>query len=366
MPLESLVPAATTWATTPTPNKIRIRVPRKFGSTRTVATTVTRVTTSPCRTVASVRPAPDTTASSTDGDRAATGSRSAVEDSPAMPDPARLLSDVVVGPGQRAVGLSSLSAWRTCGSSVPACRWRNRRAARVGRRGVRRNNVRPTARARVFLRMARGPRERLETSGRDLPVAASEIGDAGELPVVASRRPRPGNHERRIRNGRSNGRTRDTTCFAGASSLAATSFTGVRSETRRPVAARTTFPGNSTTSPMRVVWGTMPSRRGARAALFVRSHRAVDERASAITRAVTTTNPTTVNVSEATAGSPPMRPRVFRLPVVRCSCLTIHPIAHGIKGSPSAVLNRYEALSHRPVLRRRCALTGYLDAEAEH
>jgi len=52
------------------------------------------------------------------------------------------------------------------------------------------------------------------------------------------------------------------------------------------------------------------------AARFSRSQRAVEPRASAITKAVATTNATAVTVSHITTGSPPVRPQVFRLPVV--------------------------------------------------
>jgi hypothetical protein len=154
--------------------------------------------------------------------------------------------------------------------------------------------------------MGRAPRDRLGTSGKALS-ATSWTGDAGEpLFAPAVRSALRVSDERRIPNSRGNGRPRDTTCFGAVARLPAT-FRDARSDAGPRIMAttfRTTVPGPRAAPSAEVLRRALTGGRGTRAALRAFSQRAVDVRASAITTAVATKNPTTVSVSEATAGHP--------------------------------------------------------------
>jgi hypothetical protein len=163
------------------------------------------------------------------------------------------------------------------------------------------------------------------------------------------------------------GRTWETTCFGVVATVSTTAFRGARREagSRRPATAlRTIMTGNRRAEAVRGVRGATAGRRGARADLFSRSQRAVDARASAITRAVVMTNASAIRVSDNTASPPPMRPRVFRLPVVRSSVPTIPPTGRGSKDIGCGEPNRYGATAQRVPRRRRRRLSTLIDDRA--
>jgi hypothetical protein len=116
----------------------------------------------------------------------------------------------------------------------------------------------------------------------------------------------------------------------------------VRTRTRRGRAAAPTGGRGTGTAPL----------RGDRAALFSRSQRAVDVRASQITRAAARTNPTAVTISHDTTGSPSLRPSTFRPPVVRS--LAHHPPAGCRRQGKWSrhELNRYLSPACRPATPR--------------
>ncbi len=229
--------------------------------------------------------------------------------------------------GHPATGPSSLSPCRARGPAARSCRCRKPSACRRGRRGVRWKNLRLMAPAVASLRTARGPRDRRGTTGTGMSVPSWTVDAAERLAVGGAFRNRSPTSDRTFVTSRGSGRMRDAACFGAVASASATSFRGAWRAAGRRIRARprrARSPGSRVAETPSGLRGVTAGRRGTRAVRFSRSQRAVDVRASAITRAVATTNPTAVSVSDDTTGHPPMQPQTFRLSVVR-SCETDDP-----------------------------------------
>ncbi len=113
---------------------------------------------------------------------------------------------------------------------------------------------------------------------------------------------------RRVPKARGDGRTLTNPPLPAATRTPVTARTRRRPDAamrRTAAAVRTGTPRNRTPVRAGGMGGATTSRRGARAARFSRSQRAVELRARAITTAVATRNPTAVTVSNNTTGPTP-------------------------------------------------------------
>jgi hypothetical protein len=131
---------------------------------------------------------------------------------------------------------------------------------------------------------------------------------------------------RRVPKACGDGGTLDTPPLRAATRTPVTARTGRRPDAamrRTAAAVRKGAPRNRTPVRAGGMGGATASRRGARAARFSRSQRAVELRASATTRAVATRNPTAVTVSHNTTGPPPVRAAGVPAPGRPCGKTTI-------------------------------------------
>ncbi len=196
----------------------------------------------------------------------------------------------------------------TRGPSLRSSRCRKPSACRRGRRAVRRKILRLTAPAAAPRRTSRASGDRFRTSGSGVSVPSSRVGKAAPrfFPPVAFRSPSPRN-DRTSPTNRGTGRTRDTTCFGAVARASVTPLRGARREAGRRITAtarRTKTAGSRAAETARGVRAAPAGGLGTRASLFSRSQRAVDVRASAITRAVATTNPMMISVNDNTTTHP--------------------------------------------------------------
>ncbi len=123
---------------------------------------------------------------------------------------------------------------------------------------------------------------------------------------VALRNPPP-TSDRAFPHHRGTDGTWDATCCGAVARASAASRRGAPREAGLRMTAivlRTIAPENRAAKAASDVYGPTAPRLGTRASLFSRSQRAVDVRASAITRAIAATNPTAINVTDTTTTHP--------------------------------------------------------------